>query len=254
MVHTPTAPALVAARHQFGSGLARAGTERVPSRERTYDVEALRPDGSVTRRRLGAPATPAFEAAFSAVARGTLIATTKGQVAVEDLTPGMKLLTNERGPSPLMWIGAMTLPPRPAGRDEDTRLIRVMADAFGIGRPMPDFLTGPGARILKRNGAQADMVLTPFLDLVDGNGVIAINPPSSVRLFHLGLRRHATITAAGLTIETFHPGPAFERQMTADMLERFMSFFPHLARPSEFGPLAHPRQPLGSAGGQSDVA
>ena len=79
---------------------------------RRYRIRSLREDGSVHETENIGPATPVFEKAFSAFARGTLIKTTTGPVAVEDLEPGMMLITAEHGPSQLLWIGSMTLVPR----------------------------------------------------------------------------------------------------------------------------------------------
>jgi hypothetical protein len=215
----------------------------------SYEVSYLRSDGAVRTQRYPAPATPAFLAAFSAFARGTLITTTRGPVAVEDLSPGMKLVTNERGPSPLLWIGAMTLMPDARLFDPGVPVLtRIMADALGIGRPMADFIAGPSARLLQRSPGLTDQMLQPVRDLVDGMQVIGLTPPSPVVLYHLALYRHATITAAGLPVETYHPGPGFEAALPHQDVATFLGLFPHVRKPSDFGSLAHPRQPLRQAG------
>jgi len=98
-------------------------------------------------------------------------------------------------------------------------------------------------------------VLRPVQDLLDGMQVIELRPPSAVQLYHIALRRHSTVTAAGLPMETFHPGPGFENTLPYQYFDQFMSLFPHIARPSEFGALAHPRQPLRRRdGGGREVA
>lgn len=211
----------------------------------TYEISYLRSDGQVRRQRQGAPAIPIFLAAFSAFARGTLIATTRGPIAVEDLVPGMKLVTNERGPAPLLWIGSMTL--RPDARlfdDGRPALMRIMSDALGMGRPMSDLVAGPSARLLQRDPALGEQVLQPVHELADGMQVIGVTPPSPVELYHLALHRHATITVAGLPAETYHPGPAFDASLSLEDLATFLALFPHVRKPSDFGSLAHPRQPL----------
>ncbi len=55
---------------------------------RRYEVAALLPDLSVSSKQLVAPASPLFEETSSAFARGTLIPTVRGPVAIEDLLPG----------------------------------------------------------------------------------------------------------------------------------------------------------------------
>jgi hypothetical protein len=53
--------------------------------KRTYEVAALREDTSLYIGQNTAPAIPLFENAFSAFTHGSLIQTTMGLVAVEDL-------------------------------------------------------------------------------------------------------------------------------------------------------------------------
>ena len=223
---------------------------------RKFRIASLTPGGAIYETDQIGPARPLFEAAFSAFAHGTLIKTTRGQVAIEDLEPGAEIITAEHGPLPLLWIGSMTLVPNAEGASpEGARLTRIMADSLGPTRPAQDLMAGPGARLLNRcNGTHdivgADHVLCPVRDLVDGVHVIEIIPPRPVTVYHLCLHRHATIFAAGLEAETFHPGPGFERGMGPNMLQLFLSFFPHIHTPSDFGPLAHPRL---SVSGQSEV-
>jgi len=260
MVYTPTAFGLInTMRAETGFADTRQSLSRQVQHPahtmKTYEVSSLLSDGKVRSQRLVAPSSMMFQAAFSAFAHGTLITTTRGPVAVEDLTPGMKIVTNERGPSPLLWIGSMTMNPNTTDFDPDTpRLTRIMADALGVGRPMPGFMAGPGARILKHGAGIQDKTLMPVREFVDGMNVIHVNPPSPVKLYHLALHRHATITAAGLDVETFHPGPGFENVLPHQDLTHFLSLFPHIRRPSDFGSLAYPRQPLRKPSGQRDVA
>lgn len=56
--------------------------------KRTYEVAALREDKSLFIGQSTAPAIPLFENAFSAFTHGSLIQTTYGPIAVEDLQPG----------------------------------------------------------------------------------------------------------------------------------------------------------------------
>lgn len=222
---------------------------------RKFQIASLTRSGGVYHTDQVGPATPVFESAFAAFARGTQIKTTLGPVAVEDLQPGMDILTSEHGPMPLLWLGAMTLMPGREGAAEGPRLTRIMADSLGLARPASDLMAGPGARLLIRPTEMhdivgADRILTPARDLVDGVNIIDIAPPRPVSTYHLCLHRHATILAAGLEAESFHPGPGFERGLSQNMLSLFLSFFPHIHAPSDFGRLAHPRV---NANGHSEV-
>lgn len=218
---------------------------------RRYDVASLGANGEIDTSRHVAPATPQFEAAFSAFARGTLLSTTQGLCAIEDLLPGMRVDTVEFGPRPVLWIGSMTiLPDAPVESPDQIRMTRIMADTFGMERPISDVMAGPGARLLHRpaalrelqgTGARSGQVLTPVADFEDGMSTIRITPPRPVVVYHLCQDRHASIKVSGLEMESFHPGLGLEQRMGPNALSLFLSLFPHITRLEDFGPLAHPR-------------
>lgn len=211
---------------------------------RSYEVAALRADGSLYIGQDKAPAIPLFESAFSAFARGTLIATPQGDVAIEDLQPGDMVNTSTGEPARLIWIGSSSFVPADAGRR--VPLIRIMPDTFGQGRPSSFLTLGPSARILHtphrlRSEAGEQRLLTPVREFVDGVNVIEVVPPTPVRLFHFCLDRHATISAGGIEMETFHPGANATKSVSHNLRDRFMGMFPRIGHMTDFGPLAHPR-------------
>lgn len=214
---------------------------------RKYQVAALRADGLVQHSEHIAPASMDFEAAFSAFARGTMIATPSGPRAIDDIQPGT-LVETAAGPDlPVLWVGSMTLvPSAPVERPEQLRLTRIMADTFGLGRPMPDLVLGHGARLLRspaalREYAMQTEVLTPARAFVDGFGAVSVTPPTPVTLYHLCLPYHAIIRAAGLEAESYHPGTTMLRDMGPSARALFLSLFPHITREDGFGPLSYPR-------------
>ncbi|MEP4198893.1 MAG: Hint domain-containing protein [Aliishimia sp.] len=223
---------------------------------RTFEIAALRKDGTRHISQVKVPAIPLFEKAFSAFARGTLIQTSFGECAVEDLQPGDMINTTSGKPCKLLWIGSGTFVPADAGYR--TSLVRVMADTFGMGRPDSFLTLGPHARILQtpphlRGQIGAASLLSPISDFVDGVNVIEITPPTPVNLFHLVLERHATIRAGGLECETFHPGGQAVREVSHSLRDLFLSMFPHISMVSDFGPLAHPRAPDPSSSSNSSL-
>ncbi|MEM9497041.1 MAG: Hint domain-containing protein [Pseudomonadota bacterium] len=214
---------------------------------RRYSYSFLRSDGSVDHGEQIAPAIPAFEVAFSAFAHGALMATPDGHTAIQDLVPGMHVSTQD-GEKKILWTGSMTLMPR-SGGVSSARLYRVMPDAFGVGRPAANLLVGPGARLMTRPLAlrdtlSCDPVLTPCMDLVDGTHVIEIAPPRPVTVFHIALDCHAILRADGIEADSFHPGPGFERMMDPALRGVYLSLFPHINAPGDFGALRCRRLPL----------
>lgn len=219
----------------------------LPIATRSYFVSFLNSAGESDFAQITGPVHAAFENACSAFARGTLISTVDGPVAIEDLQPGTLINTAENGPQPVTWIGSYTMLPHARSADPlQSRLTRITSDRFGPSRPFPDFVAGPGARILNRpealRGAGGQgAIFSPARDFVDGDSVISVKPQSPVEVFHLMLDNHATITAGGLEVETFHPGYGLTEMMGPKLLLAFMRLFPQLKSPAEFGVLSHPR-------------
>lgn len=194
-----------------------------------------------------APALPVFEKAFGAFTHGVLIQTTEGPVAVEDLVPGMHLECANGRTTRLMWKGSiMIVPNAPTLGDEPDRLYRVMPDAFGLGRPVQDQTFGPHVRRLDRDpkiraSLGTDVALVPLAALADGNSVIEVTPMSPTRVYHLACDDHATILAAGLEVETYHPGPETPLSLSEEMMAHFLQFFPYIRSLKDFGRLTAPR-------------
>ena len=213
---------------------------------RRFEMEWLE-DGDIRENVVVAPALPAFEQAFSAFAHGILVQTTEGPVAVEDLLPGMLLETADGSASQLMWKGAITIVPgAPTLSEEPSKLYRVMPDAFGLGRPLQDQTFGPAARRLDRDplvraAMGTDKALVPLSAMADGMGVIEVNPVSPTKVYHLVCEGHETLLAAGLEVESFHPGPEMQLSLPSEVLQLFMGFFPHLNVVRDFGRLNAPR-------------
>lgn len=228
---------------------ARRPTQAVPQPSlpvRQYEALGLLPDGGLAEISKRAPAHPIFESAFSAFARGTIMATEDGPVAVEDLLPGTRIETRDAGFQPLLWIGTMTLLPNHKVGQMPSRLFRIPVDSFGPQRPVPDLMLAPHARLLHRSAklrsmARDDSALAPISAFEDGHTVIRVAPVSAVSVYHLAFRDHHILRANGLDVESYHPGEDLISRIGGDSLRMFQSFFPHIKAISEFGPLCAPR-------------
>ncbi len=250
----PTARAYQPQTPQSGSGNSAAaalapaeGTDSLRQRRtpltRSAQISWLTADGGPAVRSVTVPATELYESAFNAFARGTLIATPSGPVAIEDLIPGDAVLTHDGDVLPVRWIGSMTLfPDLPVDNPDLVQVTRLLTDHFAPGKPFADLLLGPGARLLGRDAGQAALV--PATALRDGVSMFAVRPRQPVQLHHLMLSRHAVILAGQVPVETWHPGPGLAKRIGGTPLAFLMTLFPHLTDPSDFGPLCLPRQDL----------
>jgi len=226
---------------------AGAGSARTLPLTRRYEISYLGADGQITEATRLAPAIASFEEAFSAVARGTVIATAEGSVAVEDLLPGMRVLTAEGREEPVDWIGAMTIYPAAALPGiAATTLTRITAEAFGLGRPAADLVLGPRARLLLRDARVRAVTggvsaYAPARSFIDGVSIIEVVPAAPVTVYNLVLRQHGSLRAAGLEIESFHPRNTIAALGDPHLAGLFLGLFPHLRGYADFGAPAHPR-------------
>ncbi|TKD17541.1 type I secretion protein [Rhodobacter capsulatus] len=228
------------------------GTPKAPRATpltRRYESAWLTAAGTVETSTRLAPATPLFEEAFSALARGSVLMTEDGPVAIEDLQPGQRVLTAEGRAEQVCWIGSMVIYPGAGNGDaleDHVSLTRITAEAFGAGRPGLDLVLGPRARLCLRDPrlrrvSDAAAAYVPARAFLDGISVIEVSPSVPVTVYHVVLEHHGSLRVAGLEVEAFHPGEGVERMIDPRMLSLFEAQFPQFASLAAFGPPAHPR-------------
>jgi hypothetical protein len=217
---------------------------------RRYEVAHLRSDGTVQEFHRLAPAIPAFEDGFAALARGCLLPTDRGTVAIEDILPGDRVRTVSNGFQTVLWRGSIDVVPGKTPRSSAAgRLIRVSADALGVGRPGPDLLLGPAARLHHPTPGFAhvtghDAAFVPITDFVDGNSVFEVTPPGAVPVYQLGFAGHVRLLVNGVELDSHNPGSLGALGLRTEMLDLYLDLFPQVARLEELGPLLHPRLSL----------
>ncbi len=214
---------------------------------RRYTTTTLLPNGDICETRHLAPALPLFEDAFCAFARGTLIETDIGPIAVEDLLPGDRVLTGDGATEEVIWKGNVTIVPGlKQVQKRDMKLTRITSDSFGMARPMASVICGPSARLLHtpdqfRALSGGNRVLSLARSFVDGVNIIETAPPTPVELYHVCLPRHATLRIGGLEFESYHPGTQSARMISHAMRSLYLNLFPHVDSVGGFGPVAFPR-------------
>lgn len=214
---------------------------------RRYETCSLLSNGDISHTRHIAPALPMFEDAFCAFTRGSLVETEQGPMAIEDLLPGDTVLNQDGSSEPILWKGSVTLiPGRLDSRGRARPLTRIMADTFGMQKPMSGVITGPSARLLVtpahlRHIGGGEPLLTPVHEFQDGMSVIETLPPTPVELFHICLPRHSLIRVDGLQFETYHPGINAARTISQSLRSIYLNLFSHIESLNDFGPLLFSR-------------
>lgn len=236
-----------AARNAVGTSAVLHDTSIKRPKLRRYEVSYLASNGDVVQVRHIAPALPIFEDAFCAFTRGSLVETDNGPMAIEDLLPGDMVMTQDGTAQQVLWKGSLLLVPgQPDSRGRTHPLTRIMADTFGMQRPLSGVIAGPSARLLATPGhlrhlAAGGKLLTPVHEFLDGMSVIETLPQTPVELFHLCLRRHSLIRIDGLQFETYHPGVNAIRMLGQSLRSLYLGLFAHIDSIGDFGPLLLPR-------------
>ena len=193
------------------------------------------------------PVSEVIEAAVSSLARGTLLNTPEGQIAIEDLIPGMMVNTAFGPPAKVQWIGSHCYA-EGAGPSTQTRapLYRVSAEAFGHNAPTHDLMLAHAAAVLLRTPAcrklvGQDMGFAPITAFEDSYNVTSILPASEVTVYNLAVHSHEAVIANGLPIESFHPCRNAHHLLNQESLRELARLFPHLSARNGFGPqrIAH---------------
>ncbi|MDE0591557.1 Hint domain-containing protein, partial [Halocynthiibacter sp. C4] len=156
---------------------------------------------------------------------GTLILTDRGEVLVEELTEGDRVITRDNGPQPIRWIQA-----RKVSGQGSFAPVLIKAGALGNTR---DLLVSPQHRMLLDDW-RAELFLGEETALCSAIGLcndstITRAPQDSVTYIHLMFDQHEIIYAEGAPTESFFVGDFLTSKDSATYQE-IASLFPELAK------------------------
>lgn len=176
-------------------------------------------------------------------ARGTLIRTPRGDVAVEDLTPGDLLCTHDHGDQPIRWIGTRKLGPDELAANEKLRPIRIDEGALGPGTPAKDLVVSPQHRVLVSSGIAQRMfgtnqVLVAATQLRSVKGINIAADLTEVEYFHLLCDQHEVVEANGALTEKLFLGAEALKAIGPAARDEIFALFPEIeAGGSELSPV-----------------
>jgi len=141
---------------------------------------------------------------------GTLIATARGEVAVEDLVEGDLIATVDGAYLPLRHVLRQQIPAEKLHADPAARPVRIRKGAFGEA-PRRDLLVSPMHRVLLDGWpvelhCGAERVLAHAAHLVDDISIVQEPPETAVTYHHLLLDTHAIVLSEGLATESMFLG------------------------------------------------
>lgn len=179
--------------------------------------------------------------------RGTLITLATGaQKAIEDLTPGDRVLTRDHGGQPLRWVGKATL--RAVGPFAPVVIVKGTLGNAG------DLIVSQHHRMFlyqreRKPGLPTSEILVQARHLVDGERIF-IREGGFADYFSLVFDRHEIIYAEGVPAESLMVSETTVHRLPAEFSHEVRARFPGLSQNQHFGTEAG-RQFLDEVGPQA---
>ncbi|WP_025061977.1 Hint domain-containing protein [Sulfitobacter guttiformis] len=141
---------------------------------------------------------------------GTRIATPRGEVAVEELKLGDRVITRDNGLQNIRWIGRVALTAKDLRDKAHLSPILIAKGALGNDLPERDMMVSPNHRMLVANDKTAlyfeeREVLVAAKHLTGLAGVTVVDE-IDVTYIHLMFDQHEVILSDGTWSESFQPG------------------------------------------------
>ncbi|GAL96272.1 glycosyltransferase [Acetobacter tropicalis NRIC 0312] len=129
--------------------------------------------------------------------RGTLIATERGEIAVEDLAIGDRVRTASGSLRSIRWIGHRSYSGPFIRGNRNVLPIVIRAGALGDGLPRRDLSVSP------LHAMAVEGVLIPAVCLINGVSILQAERIDEVTYFHIELETHDVLLAEGAPSESF---------------------------------------------------
>ncbi|NPD13698.1 tandem-95 repeat protein [Xinfangfangia sp. D13-10-4-6] len=163
---------------------------------------------------------------------GTMIATPRGEVPVEELRAGDRVITRDNGIQEIRWIGEKALSGQDLRLNNHLQPVLVRAHSLGNGLPERDMLVSPNHRLLVANDRtqlyfDEHEVLVAAKHLVGSKGIHQI-ASIGVSYIHFMCDRHEVVLSNGAWTESFQPGDYTLKGMGNAQRNEIFELFPDL--------------------------
>ncbi|MEJ6388446.1 Hint domain-containing protein [Gymnodinialimonas ulvae] len=179
---------------------------------------------------------------------GAMIATPRGELPVENLRVGDKVITRDNGIQEIRWTGKRTLTRMELADHLNTKPIFIKAGALGQDLPERDMLVSPQHRVLIAGETpqlyfEESEVLVAAKHLVGRQG-IGIMDTLRATYIHFMFDRHEVVLSDGAWTESFQPGDQSLGALASDSRDEIIALFPELATRSGLTNYAAARRAL----------
>lgn len=174
---------------------------------------------------------------------GTKIATVKGEVQIEKLVVGDKVVTRDNGVQEIRWVGNKKIDWRIMTAYPHLKPVLVRQGSLGNDLPERDMMVSPNHRVLVENARTAlqfdePEVLVAAKHLIGGMAVRSIDSIGTTYI-HFLFDRHEVVLSDGIWTESFQPTDTTLKGFGNSQRAEIFEIFPDLATPegrATFGP------------------
>ena len=164
---------------------------------------------------------------------GTLIATARGELPVEELEVGDKIITRDNGIQELRWIGAKRLDGLALQKEPHLQPVLVQKGSLGNNLPERDMLVSPNHRMLVNNDRvslyfEDNEVLVSAKHLVNPSEGVQSVQSVGVTYIHFMFDNHEVVLANGAWTESFQPGDYSLKGLGNAQRNEIFELFPDL--------------------------
>lgn len=164
---------------------------------------------------------------------GTLVKTDRGDIPVEQLKPGFKVLTQDNGFQELVMVTSRIVGANELQRNPKLFPVRISAEALGSGLPKRDLLVSRQHRmavtsaIVKRMFG-SETALIAAIRLTELPGIFVDDTVEHVEYFHLIFKKHEIIFAESTPTESFLLNLETQKTLSKAQREEFATLFPEI--------------------------
>ena len=163
---------------------------------------------------------------------GTMIATPRGEVPVESLRPGDKVVTRDNGLQEIRWIGSKAMSWADLSAAPHMKPVLIAQGSLGNGLPERDMMVSPNHRLLVANDRTAlyfdeHEVLVAAKHLAGSRGMHSVDA-AGVTYVHIMFDRHEVVLSNGAWTESFQPGDYTLKGMGNAQRSEIFELFPDL--------------------------
>jgi Ca2+-binding RTX toxin-like protein len=197
-------------------------------------VEFLDANGAV----IGTMTFSNIESVVACFTPGAQILTDQGELAVEDLQPGDRVLTRDNGYQPIRWTGRRDLSHAELIVEPRFNPVHIARGALGAGLPVRDMMVSPQHRMLV-TGPRAELLFGENEVLVAAKHLVGLpgieqRVSRGVSYLHILFDQHEIVRADGAWSESFQPGDLTMEALQGDQRVEINALFPELGQGAQF--------------------